>query len=112
MFSPAKVPDMQLMSVAAREEGLWIQPVFDFVRSAPFAGNQRVMSEMPPEIISQFLGTAIDFPTAQNVEVEMIKNENPARTVSVGSPQSADVDTLRPAMDRVRTRVAGAGENL
>ena len=51
MLAPPEIPDMHLVPVAAREEGLRINSILDFVRSAPFAGDQRVMSEVPPEIV-------------------------------------------------------------
>src|ERR1700730_7001345 len=103
MLSPAEIPNVHLVAVAAREQGFGIEPVLNFVWSSPFAGDQRVMSEMPPEIVSQFLGSAIEFPSAQNVEVEVIENENSAWTAAVWRAKGADVNALRTTMNRVGT---------
>ena len=67
---------------------------------------------MPPEIISQFLWSAIHFPTPQHVEIKVIQKENPAWTAAVWSAQSAEVNPFRTAMYGVHPRVAGAPEHL
>ena len=58
----AQIPNMQLMTVSALQELFGNDAVLDLVGRAPFAGQQRVLSEMPPEIVAQILGPSVHFP--------------------------------------------------
>ncbi len=51
MASSAQIPNVYLMSVFAAEEKVGLHAVFDHVRRAPFTAEQRVESQMPPEIV-------------------------------------------------------------
>ena len=103
MLAAPQIPNMHLVAVSAGKKSFRIESVLDFVRSRPFTGDQCVMSEVPPEVVGQFLGSAIDFPASQNVKIEVIENENPTRTAAVRRAKGADVNAFRTAMDSVRT---------
>ena len=51
MATAAKVPDVHLMPVFTLKQKVGLEPAFDHVWRAPFAGQQRVESQMPPKII-------------------------------------------------------------
>jgi hypothetical protein len=51
----AQIPNMHLMTVSALQEFLGNDAVLDLIRRAPFAGQQGVLSDMPPEIVAQVL---------------------------------------------------------
>src|SRR5437899_12543263 len=105
----AQVPQVNCVAVLASEQEVRLNTVLDHFRRAPFAGDGNVVTEMPPEVVSQVLGAAIDLPAPEHVETLMVEQEESARPVAIGSPQRAYVDRVRTAMDRVGTAVAGAG---
>jgi hypothetical protein len=57
----------------AGKQVLRIDPILDLVRDTPFACDHRVVAEMPPEIISQLLRSAIHLPTPQHVKIEVVQ---------------------------------------
>ena len=64
----SKVPNVQLVTVTTGKQMFRIEPVLQFVWDTPFTTNQCVVPQMPPEIISQFLRSTIDFPTPQQLK--------------------------------------------
>src|SRR6516225_10181073 len=108
----SKIPNVQPVTVATGKQMFRIEPVLQFIWYTPFTTNQCVVPEMPPEIISQFLRSTIDFPTPQHVEIKVIQKENSAWAAAVPGAQGANVNSFRTAMYGVRPRVAGAGEHL
>jgi hypothetical protein len=60
------------------------------------------------EVIRKTLRSAIDLPSAQNVERLRIEHERSARSVAVRRAERADIDAFRPAMHGVRGRVSRA----
>src|SRR5262249_12831617 len=68
----SKVPNVQPVTVAAGKQMFRIEPVLQPVWDAPFTTDQCVVAEMPPEVISQFLRSTIDFPTPQHVKIKVI----------------------------------------
>ena len=83
------------------------------VGRSPFAGDDGVESQVPPEIVSQFLGATIQLPLAEDIEALVIHDENSAGTVAVGGTQRADEDSVGTAMNRVWGCVSGArGQRL
>src|SRR6266478_6940578 len=101
----AKIPDMNRVPVFASEQQLRNHAIFDHVRRAPFAGDRDVVPEMPPEIIRELLRPAIHFPSPEHFEALVIEQEYSARSIAFGRAECADVDRIRPAMDRMRTAV-------
>src|SRR5580765_2261780 len=97
-----QIPDVQLVAVAASQQNLRIHSLAHHVGSSPFAGNESVESQVPPEIISQFLRATIQLPLPEDIEALVIHHENSARTVPVRSSQRAHQDSVGTAMNRVR----------
>ena len=68
---------------------------------------------MPPEVVSELLGSTVHLPPPQHVERFMVHEEDAARPVARSVGERADVYAFRPAVDGVRPRIAGAlGELL
>ncbi len=57
-----QVKDVDLVAVFAAQQQLGNDAVLHHVGSAPFGGDHDVMPQMPPEIVSQLLRTAVLFP--------------------------------------------------
>src|SRR6516164_6813398 len=108
----SKVPNVQLVTVAAGKQMFRINPVLYPVWDTPFTSDQCVVPEMPPEIVSQFLRSTIHFPTPQHVEIIVIQKENSAWAAAIPGSQGTDVNPFRTAMYGVRPRVTGASEHL
>src|SRR4029453_15289952 len=101
MAAAAQIPNVHLMSVFTGEEQVGLQPIFDHVRCAPFAGQEGVEPQMPPKIIMQELRAPVHLPLAQNLERLTIEHENTSRAVATGRPKSAAVNALRPTVNGV-----------
>src|SRR5438132_5622618 len=103
---------MEAPAILAVEQQVWNQAVLDHVRRAPFAGDHRVVAEMPPEIVGEVLRPSVHLPLAEHVEGVVVEEEDPSWPLAVGRTERADVDSFWAAMDRMESRVAGAGEDL
>jgi hypothetical protein len=64
MASSAQVPNVHLMAVFAAEEKVGLQSSLNHVRGAPLASEQRVESQMPPEIVLKKLRAPVHLPLA------------------------------------------------
>src|SRR5207253_3719634 len=71
------------------------------------ARNERVVTEMPPGVVGELLGPAIDLPLSADVEGFVVHEKNAAGRFALGIAERGDVNAFRSAMDRVRPRVAG-----
>src|SRR4051794_34324229 len=104
---------MQLMTVAAGEQNLGVYSVAHHVWCAPLAGEERVESEVPPEIVRELLGPTIELPLPEDVEALVIHDEDATGTVAAGSAERAHQDSVGTAMDGVRRCVSSArGQRL
>ncbi len=103
-----QIPNVQLVTVAALQQNFRIHALVHHVGRAPLAGDYGVEAQVPPEIVGQLLRAAVQFPLAHDVEAVLIHHEDSAGTVAVGRAEGARVNSLRPAMNRVRRGVAGA----
>src|SRR4029450_12124485 len=112
MASSAQVPSVYLMAVFATQEQIGLQSAFDHVRCPPLAGEQRVESQMPPEIVLKKLGAAVHLPLAQDVKCLAIEHENAAWAIAIGCPKGADVNTFRPTVNSMRTRIIGTRQDF
>src|SRR5580698_1607311 len=99
---------MQRMTVAALHQNFGIEPGLDHVGRAPLACYQGVMSQMPPEVVGEILGPALDLPLSQNLEAVRIQNEDASGTFTIGSAECADENSVRAAVDGVRATVTGS----
>jgi hypothetical protein len=97
-----QVPEMQPAAVFRAEQHLGHQTVLEGVGRAPLAGDHGVVAEMPPEIIGEFLGPAVQLPLAEHVEAVVIEQEDAAGPVALGIGEGVDIDSLRPAVSRVQ----------
>src|SRR5580704_12191625 len=97
-----QIPDVQLVPVAAVQQDLRIHSLFHHAGRSPFAADQSVESEVPPEIISEFLRATIQLPLPEDIEALLIHHENSARPAAVRSSERADKDSVGTAMNRVR----------
>src|SRR5207245_10682632 len=85
--------------------------VFDPVRLAPSAGDQGVLTGMPPEVVSEMLRGVVGRPGALELERLVIDDEGAAGPFTVGRADGAQVDAVRTAVAGMRAAVAGlAGE--
>src|SRR5829696_5792503 len=97
---------MKLMTIAALQEYLGVEPAFDHVRRAPLAGDHGVVAQVPPEVVGEVLRTALDLPSPQRIEALVIHDEDAARSISIGGAKSTHINALRTAMDGVGAAVA------
>src|SRR5258708_6170956 len=102
-----EIPEMQLATVFRTEQDLGDEAILERVRRAPLAGDERVISEMPPGVIGEALRPAVDLPAAEDVEGLVVHQEDSAGLLAIGVAEGGDVDPLRAAMHGMRTRVPG-----
>src|SRR5215475_5934408 len=107
MAAAPQIPDVQSVAVFLAQKQFGNQAALEHVRRAPFARNQRVESEVPPEVIGQLLGSPVDLPAAAHVEALAVDDEDTARAAAVRTPEAIDIETVGAAMHRVRAGVAG-----
>src|SRR5437762_3535574 len=103
-----EIPDVQFVAVAASEQNLRIDSLIHHVWSSPFAGDESVESQVPPEIISKFLRTSLQLPLPENIEAFVIHHKNSAGTIAVGGSKRVHQDSVGAAMNRVRRCVSRA----
>src|SRR5580704_4564149 len=103
-----QIPDVQLVAVTATQQNFRIHSLIHHGGRSPFAGDDGVESQVPPEVISKFLRAAIQLPLPEDIEALLIHHENSARTAAVWSSQRADKDSVGTAMNRVRGCVSRA----
>src|SRR6266850_1091249 len=108
-----QVPDVEFVAVAATQQYFGIHSVLHHAWRSPFAGDDGVEAQMPPEIISEFLRAAIQLPLPEHIEALRIHYENSAWAAAVRSSQRADENSIGTAMHRVRGCVSRArGQRL
>src|SRR5262249_52138189 len=64
----AKVPEMELVTIFAVEQQIRHQAVLDHVGCSPFTRHHGVIPQVPGEIVSEVLRSAIHLPLAEHVE--------------------------------------------
>src|SRR6516225_7363581 len=106
MTALVQVPDMNLVAVLASQQQLRVDAVFYHVRRAPFGGNHRVMSQVPPEVVCQLLWATILFPGTLQLKRVRVHQENATGAVSASRSECAPVNAVRSTMKRVGRRVA------
>src|SRR6266436_5626075 len=98
-----QIPEVDPMAVLVREKILRHDPVLELRRQPPLARYHVVARQVPPEIIVQVLGSAIDLPAAQDIERLAVHDEDawrPVDAVLAAAAERADVNAFRTAMDR------------
>src|SRR5204863_10035023 len=76
MAAAAQIPLVYLMSIFAAEEQVGLHSVFDHIRRAPVATQQRIEPQMPPAIVMQKLWAPTHLPLTQDFERLTIEYEN------------------------------------
>ncbi len=61
----AQVPDVEGVTVLSAQQQLGIHAVLHHVRRAPFAGDHRVLAQVPGEVVGQVLRPAVPLPRAR-----------------------------------------------
>src|SRR4030095_12321670 len=112
MSSPSQIPHMHSMSIFAAKEQIRLNSILDHVRSAPFAAEQRVESQVPPKIVMQKLIAAVDFPLTEDFECFAIEHENAARAIAIRISKRAYVNGFGTAVNGMRARIIRARENF
>ena len=97
-----QVPEMQTAAVFRAEQDFRDQAIFESIRRAPLAGDERIMAKMPPDVIGKLLWPAIHFPLAAHLEGLVIHQKNAAWRLALGIAKCCDIDPFRPAMDGMR----------
>src|SRR5829696_7431555 len=106
MTPTAQVPDMKLMTIAALQEYLGVEPALDHIRRAPLAGDHGVVAQVPPEVVGEVLWSPLDLPSSQRVEAFVVHDEYAPRSFAIGCTKSTHINALRAAMDGVGAAVA------
>src|SRR5215470_6816207 len=99
---------MDPMAILVREQIFRDDPVLELRRQPPFTCHHVVAWQVPPEIIVQVLGSAIDLPAAEDVKRLAVHNEHARWAIGAilaAAAERTDVDAFWTAMDRVGPRV-------
>src|ERR671910_11912 len=105
MTPTTQVPDMKLVTIAALQEDLGVEPALDHIRRAPLAGDHGVVAQVPPKVVGEVLRSPIDFPAPQGIKAFVVHDEDAARAISIGGTKSTHINALRAAMDGVGAAV-------
>src|SRR5262245_37005059 len=100
----SKIPEMEPMARLVREQILRDDPVLELRRQPPFTCYHVVARQVPPKIVVQVLGSAINLPAAKYVKRLAVHNEHarwPIGAIFTAATKRADVDAFRTAMDGV-----------
>src|SRR5678815_222280 len=107
VHAAAQVPHMQRVAILAAEQQLGVHTVLYHVRCSPLAGDQGVMSEMPPEVVREILIAAILLPSPTDLEGFRIEGEDATGAVTAGRAKGVDENAIWSAVDGVRRGITG-----
>ena len=107
-----EIPEVDPMAILVREQVLRHDPVLELRRQPPLARHHVVARQVPPEVIVQVLGSAVDLPAAQDIERLAIHDEDARRAVLAAAAERADVYAFWAAMDRVGPGITRLLEHL
>ena len=113
--SSTEIPEVDAMAILVREKVLRHDPVLKLRWQRPPARHHVIAWQVPPEVIMQGLGTTIDLPPPENIECLAVHDEDAGwsiGTILAAAAESADVNAFRPAVNRMRPRVAGLFKDL
>src|SRR5215207_8396467 len=68
VLTRGEVPEVDRVPVLLAQQQLRHDPVLDHRRTAPLAGDQHVLVEVPPGVVVEVLRPAVGLPGAQDVE--------------------------------------------
>ena len=98
MAPAAQIPHMKGMAILSGQEQLGVDAILDHLRRTPFAGDERVPTQMPPEVVGEILRPAVQLPLSADLERFWIEHEDTARAFSVRRSDGVDIDPIRPAV--------------
>src|SRR4029453_12794049 len=78
----------------------------------PLAGDHRVVTEVPPEVVRQLLRSTIFLPRSFDLECFGVEDEDATRAVAGRVAQRVDVDAIWPAVGGVRAAIAGLADDF
>src|SRR5450756_605462 len=113
--SSTEIPEVDPMAILVREQILRHDPILKLRWQCPLARHHVVARQVPPEVIVQFLGTTIDLPASEDIECLAVHDEDAGwsiGTILATATESADVNAFRPAVNCMRSRVAGLFKDL
>src|SRR5579871_2930424 len=96
---------MEPMAVLTLHQTLETEPVLEHVGRAPLRRHRDVITEMPPEVVTEILRSALNLPLAEHVETLMVEQEESARTAAAGRPHGAGIDRVGTAVNRMHPTV-------
>src|SRR5260370_7447285 len=97
-----QIPAGGFVAGAATQQNFRIYPVLHHAGRSPFAGDDGVESQVPPEVIGKFLRATIQLPLPEDIEALLIHHADSAGTAAVRSPQRPANHSLRTAINRFR----------
>src|SRR5262249_46596446 len=112
VLAPWQIPDVQTVTVAAAQQDLAVDAVLDHLRRPPLAGDGDVLAEVPPEVVGQVLRSPVELEAPLHGQSVVVEDEDPAGPLAVRRAEGADVHVVGPAVNGVRTAVAGAAGYL
>ena len=97
----AQIPEMEMVAVFVREQVFRNDAVLELRRQPPFARHHVVARQVPPEIVMQLLRSAVDLPTAEDLERFAIHDEDAGGPCAIfaAAAKRADVNPFRPTMN-------------
>src|SRR5205823_7036276 len=112
MLALLQIPEVEPPAVFGAKQHFRDEPVLERVGRAPFAGDQRVVAEMPPGIISEMLRPAIHLPLPEYLEGLVIHQEDAARSLAFAVTEGSDINAVRSTMHGMRARITRLVGNL
>src|SRR5712675_3596693 len=79
--SGPEIPEVDPMAILVREKILRHDPVLVLRRQPPLARHHVVARQVPPEVIVQVLGSAVDLPAPQDIERLAVHDEDAWRSI-------------------------------
>lgn len=95
---------MSLVPILVREQIFRDNAVFKLRRQSPFARHHVVTRKVPPEVVMQALGAAVDLPPTENIECLTVHDEHtgwPIRAILAAAAKRADIDAFGATMNRM-----------
>src|SRR5438309_7001414 len=103
-----QIPDVHLLAITATQQNFRVYAILHHVGRSPFAADDRVESQVPPEIVCELLRSSVQLPLSEDLEALVIHYEDSAGAVAVWSSQRADQDAIGAAMNGVRRSVSSS----
>ena len=108
----AQVPEVDFVAVVVVHDMFQDRAVLEHIGGAPFAGHDHVQTDVPPEVVGEQLGAAVELPAAQRFESVVVDAQYAAGRSAIGRPNAVQVDGVGAAMHGMKAAVAGAGEDV